>query len=54
LYLETTQKLPLTTVISPSHQYTIEELETEILQKSSLGVDALKSATKIIKGINVI
>jgi len=53
-YLEALQKLSLTPVISPPHQYTIEELETEILQKSLLGVDALKNATKIIKGINVI
>lgn len=37
-------------VISPPHQYTLEELETEILQKSSLGVDALKIATEAIKG----
>lgn len=39
-------------ILPPPHQYTLEELETEILKKSSLGIDALKNATETIKGIN--
>lgn len=38
-------------LITPPRQYTLEELEAEILQNSSLGVNALKIATEAIKGI---
>lgn len=46
------QELPPVPLINiPSHKYTLEELETEILKKSSLCVSALKTATAAIKGI---
>lgn len=50
--LEKSQERLPAPVTFPPHQYTLEELETEILKKSSLGIDALKNATETIKGIN--
>lgn len=46
---EKLQELPPTSLNLPPRQYTLEELETEILKKSSLGINALKSATEAIK-----
>eukprot|EP00102_Acyrthosiphon_pisum_P021619 XP_016658829.1 PREDICTED: MICOS complex subunit Mic60 isoform X2 [Acyrthosiphon pisum] len=43
------QELPPAPFNLPSHKYTLEELETEILKKSSLCVSALKTATAAIK-----
>ncbi|KAL5240712.1 hypothetical protein ACI65C_008122 [Semiaphis heraclei] len=43
------QELPPAPLNLPPHQYTLEELETEILKKSSLGISALKIATAAIK-----
>ncbi|XP_060863582.1 MICOS complex subunit Mic60-like isoform X2 [Metopolophium dirhodum] len=43
------QELPPAPFNLPSHKYTLEELETEILKKSSLCVGALKTATAAIK-----
>ncbi|VVC27906.1 Hypothetical protein CINCED_3A010541 [Cinara cedri] len=36
-------------VVTPPRQYTLDELETEILQKSSMAIAALKIATEAIK-----
>ncbi|KAL4142397.1 hypothetical protein QTP88_004864 [Uroleucon formosanum] len=43
------QELPPGPLDLPSHKYTLEELETEIIKKSSLCVSALKTATTAIK-----
>lgn len=54
-WIENSQKLPPATVITPlPPQYTLEELETEILKKSSLCIDALNKATEATKGILII
>lgn len=45
------QELPPAPPTLPPRQYTLEELETEILKKSSLGISVLKIATAAIKGI---
>lgn len=45
------QEFPPAPLNLPPHQYTLEELETEILKKSSLGISALKNATTAIKGM---
>ncbi|XP_025199417.1 MICOS complex subunit Mic60-like [Melanaphis sacchari] len=45
---EKLQELPPAPLNLPPRQYTLEELETEILEKSSLGISALKSATEAI------
>ncbi|KAF0762719.1 MICOS complex subunit Mic60-like [Aphis craccivora] len=45
---EKLQELPPAPLNLPPHQYTLEELESEILKNSSLGISALKSATEAI------
>lgn len=49
--LEKSQEHPQAEVILPPRQYTLEEIEDEILKKSSLGINSLKSATEAIKGV---
>jgi hypothetical protein len=48
--LEQIQEVQPVPVVLPSRQYTLEELETEIVTKSLQGIDALKTATEAIKG----
>lgn len=50
IFVEKQELPPAPQNVTP-HQYTLEELETEILKKSSLVTSSLKIATAVIKGI---
>jgi len=51
IYSDKSPELPPAPVILPPIQYTLKELETDILNNSLSGVNALKKATESLKGI---